>query len=196
MSAEEMDALAARLGNPTHDPHGDPIPSADGYVVYPEDSLPLAALQLDTTARITHLEDEPEVVYAQLVAEGLHVGQEVRLLELTPQRVRFWGDGDEHILAPLVAANISVIPVPGEVPHESLPGRPLTILEPGQEGKVLSLSSRLRGSERRRLMDLGLLPGTTITAELTSASGDPTAYRVRGALIALRKSQSDLIFVE
>jgi Fe2+ transport system protein FeoA len=45
-------------------------------------------------------------------------------------------------------------------------------------------------------MDLGLLPGTTITAEMTSAGGDPTAYRVRGALIALRKTQSDLIFVE
>lgn len=196
MSVEEVAALAARLGHPTHDPHGDPIPGADGFVVYPGNSLPLTALKPDTTARITHLEDEPEVVYAQLVAEGLHVGQVVRLLEATPQRVRFWGAGDEHVLAPLVAANIAVIPIPDEVIEEAPTGRPLTILKPGQAGKVLSLSPRLRGSERRRLMDLGLLPGTTITAEMTSAGGDPTAYRVRGALIALRKTQSDLIFVE
>jgi Fe2+ transport system protein FeoA len=41
--------------------------------------------------------------------------------------------------------------------------------------------------------DLGILPGTLIRAEMTSPSGDPTAYRVRGALIALRDEQAGLI---
>ena len=45
-------------------------------------------------------------------------------------------------------------------------------------------------------MDLGILPGTTIEAELRSPSGDPTAYRVRGALIALRREQSELIYID
>jgi len=195
LSAEEVATLAVRLGNPTHDPHGDPIPNAEGYVVYPDNSLPLTSLKPNTAARITHLEDEPEVVYAQLVAEGLYLGEEIRLLEVTSQRVRFWSDGDEHVLAPLVAANITVVPIPAEHLQERPAGRPLTILKPGQAGTLLSLSPRLRSSERRRLMDLGLLPGTTITAEFTSAAGDPMAFRVRGALIALRKSQSDLIFI-
>ena len=35
-------------------------------------------------------------------------------------------------------------------------------------------------------MDLGILPGTVIRAEMRSPGGDPTAYRIRGALIALR----------
>ena len=58
------------------------------------------------------------------------------------------------------------------------------------------LSPQCRGPERRRLMDLGILPGTVIQAELVSPSGDPTAYRIRDALIALRKEQADWVRVE
>lgn len=195
LSPEEVERLAYQLGNPTHDPHGDPIPTADGTVVYREDRTALTNLPNDTLARIVHLEDEPEAVYAQLVAEGLHVGQEVRLLETSPQRVRFWAGDDEHILAPILAANITVVSVTEKPEAAELPGEPLTNLKPGQEAQVVALSPRIRGAERRRLMDLGLLPGTTIEVEIVSAGGDPIGYRVRGAVIALRKSQAKLISV-
>ena len=39
-------------------------------------------------------------------------------------------------------------------------------------------------------MDLGIVPGTDVFAEMTSAAGDPTAYRVRGSLVALRDEQA------
>ena len=195
LSLEDVEKLAFQLGNPTHDPHGDPIPMADGTVVYPEDRITLTQLDLDTSARIVHLEDEPEAIYAQLVAEGLHVGQEVRLLETSSQRVRFWAGDDEHILAPILAANIAVVKAAEKPEAAELPGEPLTNLQPGQEAQVVALSPRIRGAERRRLMDLGLLPGTTIEVEMESAGGDPIAYRVRGAVIALRKSQAQLISV-
>jgi DtxR family Mn-dependent transcriptional regulator len=195
LSPEEIDALSQRLGNPTYDPHGDPIPTADGVLVYPQERIPLASLALNTPGRIVHLEDEPEMVYAQLIAQGLHIGQEVRLLDVSPQRVLFWAGDDEHVLAPILAANIAVIPV-AEVPKQvELPGESLTNLKPGQTAQVLGLSPRIRGAERRRLMDLGLLPGTTIEVEMASAGGDPIAYRIRGAVIALRKSQAQLISV-
>lgn len=42
-------------------------------------------------------------------------------------------------------------------------------------------------------MDLGIVPGTTVEAEYDSPSGDPTAYRIRGTLIALRREQADQI---
>jgi DtxR family Mn-dependent transcriptional regulator len=193
LTPDQADELSARLGYPTHDPHGDPIPSASGYMVYPESRVPLTAHPLDKPARIVHLEDEPETVYAQLVAEDLHVGQVIRLVEHSPQRVRFWAGADEHILAPVVAANISVVPLPEEVREEQTPGESLATLKPGEQGRVVALSSRIRGVERRRLMDLGVLPGTLIEAEMTSASGDPVAYRIRGALIALRHTQADNI---
>jgi DtxR family Mn-dependent transcriptional regulator len=195
LSSEDVENLAYQLGNPTHDPHGDPIPMADGTVIYPEGRTALTTLDVNTPARIIHIEDEPEAVYAQLVAEGLHVGQEVHLLETSPQRVRFWAGDDEHVLAPILAANIAVVPVADQPEAEELPGEPLTNLTPGQEAQVVALSPRLRGAERRRLMDLGLLPGTTIEVEMESAGGDPIAYRVRGAVIALRKNQATLISV-
>jgi DtxR family Mn-dependent transcriptional regulator len=194
LTTDQANALAARLGNPTHDPHGDPIPSASGHMVYP-DRTALTSMEINQPARIVHLEDEPEVVYAQLVAEGLHVGQEVRLVESSPQRVRFWAGGDEHILAPVVAANIAVTPLP-EVPRdEDMPGAPLSSLQPGQTSRVIRLSQRIRGAERRRLMDLGVLPGTEVAHEMSSMAGDPTAYRIRDAVIAFRKSQADLIYI-
>lgn len=195
LSSEEIEALSTRLGNPTHDPHGDPIPTASGFVVYPTNRIPITSLEAGKPARIVHLEDEPEAVYAQLIAEGLYVGQEVHLLEASAKRLRFWAAGEEVILAPVVAANISVIPIEQEAEIPPPVGKPLSSLKKGQTAEVVSLLPGLRGAERRRLMDLGLLPGTAITAELVSAGGDPTAYRLRGALIALRKMQADLVFV-
>ena len=45
-------------------------------------------------------------------------------------------------------------------------------------------------------MDLGILPGTLIRAEVTSPIGDPTAYRIRDALIALLAEQAEVIRVQ
>ncbi|MCB0081263.1 MAG: ferrous iron transport protein A, partial [Caldilineaceae bacterium] len=46
-----------------------------------------------------------------------------------------------------------------------------------------------------RLMDLGVVPGTIVSAELRSAANDPVGYRIMGATIAIRKDQADLIFI-
>jgi Fe2+ transport system protein FeoA len=64
----------------------------------------------------------------------------------------------------------------------------LDALAPGQTAVVAALHSD--GLERRRLMDLGILPGTAIQVEMKSPLGDPVAYLVRGALVALRREQA------
>ena len=61
-------------------------------------------------------------------------------------------------------------------------------LQPGSTARVVALSST--GLNRRRMMDLGILPGTEIAVGFTSPMGNPTAYQVRGSLIALRQSQA------
>ncbi|WP_119069558.1 FeoA family protein [Aggregatilinea lenta] len=66
--------------------------------------------------------------------------------------------------------------------------RTLDDLKPGESGVVAALYAR--GPERRRLMDLGILPGTRIEVEMRSPLGDPTAYKVRGTLVGLRRSQA------
>lgn len=192
LSPSQVDALAARLGYPTHDPHGDPIPTPDGELIG-HGGRPLTTLPVADLGRIVHIEDEPETVYAQLVAEGLYPGQRVRLLEVTPQRVRFWANGNEHVVAPIVAANISVVPHTPAIAIDKSTDEPLHHLQANESGTVVGISPRCHGAERRRLLDLGIVPGTVVRAEIASPSGDPIAYRVRGALIALRREQSDLI---
>ncbi|HEX9926553.1 MAG TPA: metal-dependent transcriptional regulator [Anaerolineae bacterium] len=194
LSAAEVEALAARLGHPTHDPHGDPIPGAGGDFV-PHGGQPVATLDAGSWARIVHLEDEPPTIYAQLVAEGLYPGQEIQLTEKSTQRICFQADGQEHVLVPVIARNISVVPLPGSVATAAEPGERLSALGVGQTARVTSISPACRGPERRRFMDLGILPGTLVKAEMISPSGDPTAYLIRQSLIALRKEQAELITI-
>jgi ferrous iron transport protein A len=73
------------------------------------------------------------------------------------------------------------------------PDRPLT-LDRLTAGRVATVSGlTCQGANRHRLMDLGILPGTHIEVEMRSPLGDPTAYRVRGAVIAMRREQAQQI---
>jgi len=194
ISQEEADALAARMGEPRYDPHGDPIPTADGDVPLPW-GKPLTELAVGEVAEIVHVEDEPDAIYAQLLAAGLHPGMRVRMLEVSPRRLRFEADAEEHVLAPVLAANLTVIPLAGE-PQPEGPVVRLSSLDPGDQATVTGLAAVCRGLERRRMLDLGLIPGTLVKAELRSPGGDPTAYRIRGAVIALRREQADMIHID
>ncbi len=71
---------------------------------------------------------------------------------------------------------------------------PLNLLPMGQFGKVGELIAR--GSTRRRLLDLGLINGTEVEALRKSPSGDPIAYQIRGAVIALRSEEASKILME
>lgn len=59
---------------------------------------------------------------------------------------------------------------------------------------MLALSAT--GPERRRLLELGIVPGARITPELDNPFGDPRAFRVMGGLIALRRRQAEQIAVK
>jgi len=71
----------------------------------------------------------------------------------------------------------------------------LSSLEMGEHAEVAGISSHCRGQQRRRLMDLGIIPGSDISAEIRSASGDPVGFRVMGTTIGIRKREADLIFI-
>lgn len=53
----------------------------------------------------------------------------------------------------------------------------------------------LEGLLRRRMMDLGIIPGTAVECVRKGPSGDPTAYTVRGTTIALRREDTAKIDV-
>jgi DtxR family Mn-dependent transcriptional regulator len=194
LTPQEVEALARKLGSPTHDPHGDPIPTATRDLVF-HGGKPLTGAAPEVPLRIVHVEDEPETVYAQLVAEGLRPGMTVFVIDSDRERVRFLADGEQHILAPIVAANIAVVPLPREEEPSPEDSERLTTLRPGETGEVVQIARSCRGPARRRLMDLGILPGTVIGVEMESPAGDLAAYRVRDALIALRDEQAKSIRV-
>ena len=194
LTPEQADKLAAQIGNPIFDPHGDPIPNSEGQIPQLE-SQPLTSLKSGELGLIVHIEDEPKSIYSQLVAQGLHAGMQVKMIESNNERIKFIADLEECVLAPLFAANIAIKPIQPELEIKS-PFRTLSSLKIGEEGVVIGISKACRGQQRRRLLDFGVVPGTKIIAELKSASGDPVAYQIRGAKIALRKPQADLIYIK
>jgi DtxR family Mn-dependent transcriptional regulator len=195
MTPAEADELAAQLGHPMRDPHGDQIPEPHGELPA-EQGQPLQVVPENTPVMITHIEDEPKTVYAQLCAEGLRAGMRAFVMEKSAHRIRFWADGNVHVLAPVLANNIAVVASPEVAVKDLAEEQFLSQLSPGQTGRILGLSPACRGAERRRLLDLGFVSGTSVEVEMVSPGGDPTAYRVRGTLIALRRQQAGLIRVE
>jgi len=69
----------------------------------------------------------------------------------------------------------------------------LAALNPGQTGIVYSFSQE--GNLTQRLKDLGLVPGTSVACLGRSPLGDPSAYQIRGAVIALRRRDSSRVRV-
>ncbi len=193
LTGEEAEGLASRLGYPLYDPHGDPIPTAGGRIP-PARGTQLTAIEPGQAARIVHLEDEPAQLFEAIVGAGLGPLMHIRLLEATASAVRVEAQGAEHVLDPAVASRITVEPVDEQAPEG--PTETLADLGEGERGWVVGISRLCQGPARRRLLDLGVVPGTLVRAELVSTGGDPVAYRIRGALIALREDQASLVHIE
>lgn len=70
----------------------------------------------------------------------------------------------------------------------------LGALKEGQTARVKDILQE--GAMRRRLQDIGIIEGTRIKCLQKSFWGDPVAYLIRGAVIALREEDSDQILVE
>ncbi len=67
-------------------------------------------------------------------------------------------------------------------------------LSEGEQGRVKTLEAD--AGIRRRLRDIGIIDGTPITCLQKSPLGDPVAYLIRGAVIALRKEDAATILLE
>jgi len=193
LSPDETERLARRMGHPLYDPHGDPIPTATGQV--PEArGIPLSYVSAGTTVRVTHLEDEPVEVFQRLVDQGFTLDTILEVVEITRELIRYHVGGRERTLARALAGNVTVEPV---AEAGALDAGVITLdqLAVDESGAVIGISQACRGPQRRRLLDLGVVPGTEIRAVMRSAAGDPIAYDIRGALIALRHEQAEWIRV-
>ena len=110
--SEDLEArIAAKLGNPTHDPHGDPIPAAD-LSIDEGDTRSLADLPPGDRGRFVRVSDSDPAMLRYLDERGVRLGDRLEVLERQPfdgpLTVRF-GD-DQHVLGGRLAAAIRVEP--------------------------------------------------------------------------------------
>jgi DtxR family Mn-dependent transcriptional regulator len=191
---DQVEALSEALGHPRYDPHGDPIPTAGGEMPAVAGQS-LNQIAVGTQVRIVHIEDEPHALYQRLLTLGLHPGMPLTVEGRGDEGIALRVDGESLTIDRLCAENVTVEVEPAAV--DPLEGAAtLASLHVGARARVLGLAAACQGSQRRRLLDLGVVPGTEIEAELVSASGGATGYRIRGALIALREEQQRWIRIQ
>ncbi len=70
---------------------------------------------------------------------------------------------------------------------------PLDHLMVGEKGVVMDIAAT--ETEKRRFWDLGLIRGSTVESLHKSPAGDPVAYSVMGAVIALRNNDAEKVLV-
>jgi ferrous iron transport protein A len=66
--------------------------------------------------------------------------------------------------------------------------------KPGERGTVEKLT--VLGPLRRRLLDMGITPGTEITFNKVAPLGDPIELRLRGYVLAIRKSEAEAVLMK
>lgn len=111
ISEELEERLASALGHPTHDPHGDPIPTKDGVIDESRHDA-LADLETGQSAVIRRVSDRDPEVLRYLLSLGLVPNATVEVLSKAP----FGGPitvrigGEQHAIGRELAADIRVMP--------------------------------------------------------------------------------------
>ncbi|CAN5757355.1 manganese-binding transcriptional regulator MntR [soil metagenome] len=107
--------LAGRLGHPTHDPHGDPIPNARGGVPATPDT-PLDLVDVGETLVVSRLTTQDAALLARLDRLGIRPGNGVFVMarDRVAGRVRVRVEGDDHELGADLAQYVQ-----GEVRDEA-----------------------------------------------------------------------------
>jgi len=191
---DQVNEIDHMLGYPRYDPHGDPIPTVNGEMPSIE-GRSLNDFAPGKAVVITHIEDEPKSIYTDLITKNISLGMILQIQSTTDEELLVLVEGKQVQLTRMESANITVRPSETEAELD-ISTEDLTVLDIGENAEVVSISKACRGPQRRRLMDLGILPGTVVTAEMKSLGGDPTAFNVRGAKIALRNSTARFIKIK
>ncbi len=89
-----LDRIDAKLGQPTRDPHGDPIPGPDGTVIMP-DAVPLTELQAGDSGVVARICDDDPVLLRYLEDLDVHLDCLIRVIEQRP-----FGSGTQVEIVP------------------------------------------------------------------------------------------------
>ena len=111
------DRIAAKLGQPSRDPHGHPIPERDGSMVT-DPTVPLAAVARGDRVRIVRVSDRAPKLLQYLAERGLRPGTVVVVDDVDELAgvIALGIGGDRHVLALTTAAEIQCAARPPELP--------------------------------------------------------------------------------
>jgi len=70
----------------------------------------------------------------------------------------------------------------------------LNEMTPGKKGRILKIAGR--GMIKKRIVDMGMVPGTEVEMERYAPLGDPIEIKVKGYHLSLRKEDASLILIE
>ena len=204
------DRLDAFLSYPTVNPQGEPIPRPEG-VLPTCVAVPISDLAAGQQGHILQCQ-VGEPVRVVLDEQGVRPGAKVHLLVASEQSVLLQVDGAHVSLARSLANAILVEPIaegksaectlqtilqpesvaetPASVPRQVT----LDTLKVGQRGIV----ARVKGQRpaRRRMLDMGLVPGAEVKVVRVAPFGDPVEFQVKGYSLSLRKTEASNVTVE
>jgi DtxR family Mn-dependent transcriptional regulator len=105
-----VEAIAGKLGDPPYDPHGDPIPAADGTITPPRDLLPLSELAEDDPATVFQFKSSDAEMIQHMLDRGFRLGARVEVVARDPfdGPLTVHVDGDPRVIGHQVAASILV----------------------------------------------------------------------------------------
>lgn len=208
-----IERLDAFLGHPSVNPKGEPIPRADGSLPV-RTVVPLAALSVGQRGHVVRCEVS-DAAQAFLDERGLRPGASLTVMTTADDGLLLEVKGAYISLARALAEDIWV--EMDEKRNETGGGRPpqstlkeepkmetnnqhsvnqvpLNKLSAGQRGIVVRVGGR--GPVKRRMMDMGLVPGTEVKVVRVAPLGDPVEFEVKGYSLSLRKSEAQYVIVE
>lgn len=196
ISAEEQDRIARELRNPLFDPHGDPIPN-ENLVLPTHEQCSVEQLQAGTWYKVLHIEDDSVEAFRLIDSTRLSHNSIILITSIDERSIHFVYEGATYALPhrAVHAISMSALSEGSEEVEEAKQTSRLSTLSLGEEATIIGLSPYSRGAIRRRLMDLGFVKGSTVSIEMNSPMGNPTAYLVKGSIVALREDQASSVLI-
>lgn len=203
------DQLDAFLGYPAVNPRGEPIPRTDGSLAK-RALLPLAKLSAGQRGHVVRC-DVNEAARAFLAERGLRPGAPFAVLATAEDSLLVRVGGAHISLARSLGENVkvelaeksklaadelqqSILEEESEMAETKNRQIPLHELKTGQRGVIVHVSGK--GPVKRRMMDMGLVPGSEVQVVRVAPLGDPIEFTVKGYSLSLRKSEASNIKVE
>jgi len=215
-----IDRLDDFLGQPAVNPRGLPIPKADSSASQPS-TIPLDQLPVGKPGQVQTCPVE-DPAQAFLESHGIRPGMKVTLIAKARDNVLVEVDGIQVVLSTGLAQVLSVIPdyfsegvssietqinpnkEEGMTSQQSERSKNeklnkvehirLNDLKKGQRAIIIQVGGK--GAVKRRMMDMGIVPGSTISIVRVAPLGDPIEYLVKGYSLSLRRSEAREILVE